>query len=297
MHKTVIIACSNGRSQDDQIVLKCLKLTLSRMGIQADVLDGVYERAGEDPILRGAENAGRLMSIFKNDSYEYIFDVSGGDLTNTILPFLDFPQIKKSRAVFWGYSDLTVLINTLYSMTNKISVLYQPRHAAAGAPKYITDRFCSFLQNAQQHLTRSVTLHSERKSDVPELLSLSGSFISGHSMEGILVGGNLRCFLKLAGTPYFPGMNGKILLIESLGGGVQRIASYLMQLYEMGVFEQISGIVLGTFTEMQRSASRPTPSELILSLTNGRLPVFVTPDIGHAKDAKAALIGCHYSIS
>lgn len=34
-------------------------------------------------------------------------------------------------------------------------------------------------------------------------------------MQGIVVGGNIRCLLKLAGTEYWPDMNGKILLLES----------------------------------------------------------------------------------
>ena len=37
-------------------------------------------------------------------------------------------------------------------------------------------------------------------------------------MEGIVVGGNIRCLLKLAGTPYWPDMREKILLLESFGG-------------------------------------------------------------------------------
>ncbi len=34
-------------------------------------------------------------------------------------------------------------------------------------------------------------------------------------MDGIVVGGNIRCLLKLAGTPYWPDMREKILLLES----------------------------------------------------------------------------------
>ena len=35
-------------------------------------------------------------------------------------------------------------------------------------------------------------------------------------MEGIVVGGNIRCLLKLAGTPYWPDMREKILLLGVL---------------------------------------------------------------------------------
>ena len=62
-------------------------------------------------------------------------------------------------------------------------------------------------------------------------------------MEGILAGGNLRCFLKLAGTPYFPDLTGKILFLESLGGGPELLASLLSQLGQLGVFQKISGLL------------------------------------------------------
>lgn len=43
--------------------------------------------------------------------------------------------------------------------------------------------------------------------------------IRGTSMEGMVVGGNIRCLLKLAGTPFWPDMQDKILFLESRGGG------------------------------------------------------------------------------
>ena len=60
-----------------------------------------------------------------------IFDVSGGDVANGILPYLDFSVIEKSRAVFWGYSDLTTIINGIYRKTGRSSVLYLVRNLLA----------------------------------------------------------------------------------------------------------------------------------------------------------------------
>ena len=57
-----------------------------------------------------------------------IYDISGGDVANSILPYLDFEVIKKSDKEFWGYSDLTTVINAIYKKTGKASVLYQVRH-------------------------------------------------------------------------------------------------------------------------------------------------------------------------
>ena len=77
-------------------------------------------------------------------------------------------------------------------------------------------------------------------------------------MRGIVVGGNIRCFLKLAGTEYMPELNDKILLLESFGGTVAKMETYLCQLKQIGAFDKVAGIILGTFTEMDREKYIPT---------------------------------------
>ena len=82
-------------------------------------------------------------------------------------------------------------------------------------------------------------------------------------MEGIVVGGNLRCLLKLAGTEYFPDMKGKILLLEAYGGETGPIATSFNQLELMGVFEQVNGILLGTFTRYEAAELEMSVCDLL----------------------------------
>ena len=79
---------------------------------------------------------------------------------------------------------------------------------------------------------------------------------------GTLVGGNIRCLLKLAGTEYWPDMQDKILLLESWSGGVPKMVTYFSQLRQLGVFRQIKALLLGTFTEMEDRGCSPTIEEL-----------------------------------
>ncbi len=82
-------------------------------------------------------------------------------------------------------------------------------------------------------------------------------FVQGEKMEGVVVGGNIRCFLKLAGTRYFPDLWDKILLLEAYGGEVPQMATYLAQLKQLGAFEKVGGILLGTFTAMEGACMQP----------------------------------------
>ena len=110
-------------------------------------------------------------------------------------------------------------------------------------------------------------------------------------MKGVVVGGNIRCFLKLAGTRYFPDLQGKILLLESLGGEVPQMAAYLAQLKQLGAFDKVNGVLLGTFTTMERNQCTPGIVSLVKEVCGPALPIATTLEIGHGDDSKAIIIG------
>ena len=115
-------------------------------------------------------------------------------------------------------------------------------------------------------------------------------------MQGIVVGGNIRCLLKLAGTPYLPNMTGKVLLLEALHGTVPQMVTYLNQLAQMGVFEQINGILLGTFTQMEEENMQPGMIELVQRYAGTRISIAKTEEIGHGTDSKSIMIGREISV-
>ena len=183
-------------------------------------------------------------------------------------------MIRRSKAVFWGYSDLTTILNAIYTKTGKPGVLYPIRHLVSGD-----------LQAVQQH----------RFTHRDALFSPAFRFVQGSSMEGIVVGGNIRCFLKLAGTPYFPDLQDKLLLLEAQGGEPPQMAAYLAQLEQLGAFQKIRGILLGTFTTMERKACSPDILTLVKEAAGPDLPIAKTQEIGHGADSKAIVIGKAFS--
>ncbi len=216
------------------------------------------------------------MHFYQDDTIKAIFDISGGDLANEILPYLDFSIISKSDKLFWGYSDLTTIINAIYTKTQKPSVLYQIRNL--------------IYENSETqiaHFTNTIMESGTQN----ELFSFAYDFVQKDTMEGIVVGGNIRCLLKLAGTEYFPDMNDKILFLEAYHGAVPQIVTYLSQLKQMGVFDKISGILLGTFTAMESLKHSPTVVDFVKQYAGTNIPIAKTSDIGHGTDSKGIVIG------
>ena len=275
MRKAAITACSNAQHSQTRPQIEELTSYLRSIGIEPVLSSCIYS---DDSVFSGTprERGAQLMKMFRDPEIEEIYDISGGDVANQILDELDYEAISASSATFWGYSDLTTAINAIYTMTGKESVLYQVKNIVRG--NHIA---------AQRERFRSRT----------ELFTPSVTFAQKSSMKGVVVGGNIRCFLKLAGTRYFPDLQGKILLLESLGGEVPQMSTYLAQLGQIGAFDKVSGILLGTFTTMEQNRCTPDIVTLVKGVCGQNIPLAQTTEIGHGDDSKAIVIGREIELS
>lgn len=273
--QAAIVCCSDGRPKTEEKEANIQKLsnTLQNLGLEPKFSEYIYEKESVFAA-PGAQRAESLMKFYRDDNIRVIFDISGGNVANEILPYLDYDLIAGSQKLFWGYSDLTTVINAIFAKTKKPSVLYQIRHLLCGNSKEKTRDFADAIFNGGLRL-----------------FSFQYEWVQKEQMQGIVVGGNIRCLLKLAGTEYWPNMEQKILLLESLRGNVGEMASFLCQLGQMGVFRQINGMLLGTFTEMEETQSQPDIQELVKRFAGKDIPIAKTKEIGHGADAKGIVIG------
>ena len=69
------------------------------------------------------------------------------------------------------------------------------------------------------------------------------------------------------------------------------MATLLVQLEQAGVFAQVEGVLLGTFTHYEESGLTLTVYDLLKRHITNRLPVVKTVEIGHGSDSKAIMIG------
>lgn len=271
--KVAIVCCSNGEPKSYQEKLEHLHDILTKIDLVPVWSDYIYE---QDSVFSGTarQRAESLMNFYQDDEIKAIFDISGGDIANEILPYLDFEVIAKSDKQFWGYSDLTTIINAIYAKTGKTSVLYQIRNMLYDHADRQIEDFSNTVMYQQM-----------------DLLDFEYHFLQGQQMQGVVIGGNIRCLLKLAGTPYMPDFTNKILLLEAYGGGVAQMVTYLSQLQQLGAFEKAAGILLGTFTKMMQEQQEPTIYDLIKQYAGDDMPIVYTTQIGHGTDSRAIVVG------
>ena len=265
-----LAACSDPVAGDWEQEVYRLREVLLEEGLDV-VMDPAFFGS---TVLDGRQKAEMLMRLFADPEMDFIFDVSGGDLANAVLPYLDYDVIQNSRAVFCGYSDLSTVINAIIVKCGRSAINYQIRNI--------------LYDHAEEQL-RYV-----KNTILPNRISgadLETVFLRGESMKGIVFGGNIRCFLKLAGTPFWPDMRGNILLLEAQTSSLYKVMTALEQYRQMGVFDQISGVLLGTFSKMEAEKVSPTAEELVMKIVPEHVPVAATRYIGHYTDARAIVLG------
>ena len=269
--KIALVVCSNGKNIEDKARLEKLEDILVEIGLVPIFTKYIYRDKygrGSSPQHRAEE----LMSFYKNNEIKAIFDISGGDIANEILEYLDYDVIKENYKPFFGYSDLTTVLNALVTQTDKINYLYQ---------------ILNIVENEEIRTIFENTFLKKKNS----LFDVNWRFLQGTKIEGEVVGGNIRCFLKLAGTEYFPEVENKVLFIEGLGTSIEGLATHLAQLKQIGVFDIISGLLIGTFTKIEKEFSVEELFKLVQDYIPSSLPVAKTQEIGHAKNSKALKIG------
>ncbi|MCD2253886.1 S66 peptidase family protein [Listeria marthii] len=275
-----IICCSDGRKAEDKSRIERLEEVLrTEFGLRVIFAQTIFQIEASPYSGSPKERAAELMNLYQNPEVKAIFDISGGDAANQVLPYLDFDIIRNARKSFVGYSDLTVILNAIYAKTGQPGFNYQLLHLVGKDSDLQQSQFRStFFENR-------ISINGEQLNDF-------------EWRAGEVIGGNIRCFLKLAGTEYMPDCTNKVILLESLGGKEARIASYVAQLEQLGVFSSCMGIIMGQHSEAEESGEYDRIGRLYQQIgREHKVPIFRTNEIGHGRDAKPCCIGEKVNIS
>lgn len=258
-----LIGCSNSHVSDPKEFYDLCSI-FSKMGLCTEIFPSACCQP-DNTTLPPAQRARDLMEAFRRPDIGAIFDISGGDAANAVLSYLDFAEIAKTPKPFFGYSDVSVLLNPLYQL--------------AGVPVYYFQ--AKFLKK-ELSVQKQIQMWVQRGDAA--LLPPRYTFLQGEHMEGTLCGGNTRCTLKLAGTPWQPNFTRQILFLESHSGDLPRMETMLYQYRHIGAFDQCCGVLLGQFHGI--SEKNQFYTRVLEILGRPELPVAQTPDVGHQSDSR-----------
>ena len=193
-----------------------------------------------------------------DDSIDIIMPVIGGYGANQLLANLDYELIKKTQKKFIGFSDTTILLNAIYKKAGIYTYL-GPSFVSFCNPNIPDDTINSFMdvvineKEKIKYYSPDYFAYDDwymKDKDSPRgLVKHKGQiFIQQGKANGFLVGGNCESLLRLVGTEFFPDMKNSILLIEDVPNeNPDILISELTQLKDIGVFDEINGLIVGQF--------------------------------------------------
>jgi muramoyltetrapeptide carboxypeptidase len=240
------------------------KAVLESMGFRTFFDEGIFQKhgffAGTD-----VQRADQVNRLFADPAVHAVICARGGYGSMRILRFLDFKIIQNNPKIFVGFSDISVLLFMLHARCSLVTF---------HGPVVTT------LANTDEQ-TIAAMLRVMTADKIFDLKPEKGIALKPGVCSGVVVGGNLTTLCHLAGTPYTPNFNGKILFLEDRGEAPYRIDRMLTQMKLAGCFEGLKGLFLGSFEACGKLDDIFRIVQEVFNDVN--IPILSGFEIGHAR--------------
>jgi muramoyltetrapeptide carboxypeptidase len=243
-----------------------------------------------------AERVADLHELFGDPDVHAILCSIGGFNSNSLLEELDYGLIRSNPKIFVGYSDVTALHAGIRSQTG-LAVCLGPSLMMQfaefdGIDPYTWDAWKRTLMRAEpagvlepaREWTDEFLAWDDADTRRRERRSNAGPrTLRAGVAEGPLVAGNLTTLLVVAGTRFWPQLDGALLFLEDDHNADAAILDRMLtQLRQLGVFEQIAGLAHGRFMTASELGPDSPLDEIVLEATRGfDGPVAADLDFGH----------------
>ncbi|MEM5497735.1 LD-carboxypeptidase [Paraglaciecola mesophila] len=286
--QTIGLIAPSSNTWEDQEIYFAMDIIRSfgfKVKSAAHLFDRTAYLAGSDK-----DRANDVNSMFADNTVDAIFCLRGGYGSPRILPYLDYDLIRQNPKVFLGYSDVTALLNAIYTRSG-IMTFHGPI-AKQSFTEYTLGEFKSVLFNPVKSMPLAAPPAFERAEGQAEKNNRLTTVSQGQA-SGVLIGGNLSLMVKLVGSPYEPDYAGKILFLEDVEEAPYRIDGMLTHLKLAGRLDKVAGIVFGKCTDCEPSSGPSFSVEHVLKDRLGDLsvPVLSGVMIGHIKDMATVPVG------
>ena len=256
------------------------------------------------------ERADEFNQLLYNENVQVLMAAIGGYNTNSILPYIDYKYLKKQPKIIIGYSDTTALLLGIYAKTGLVT-FYGPALASSFGefPTFVDMTFdyfkniiCDDVSLPYEYKMPSVWTDEfidwSRQDRGKEEYKNSWVCVNPGVCRGRLIGGNLNTMQGIFGTEYMPEIKeGDILFIEDSLKDACTIERSFSMLKLAGVFDKVSGIILGKHEKFDDNGTGRKPYEVLLEVLDGcKIPFLAEFDCCHTHPMFTMPIGCQVEL-
>jgi len=196
-----------------------------------------------------------LHAAFADPQVKAIISLVGGYNSNRLLRGIDYDLIARNPKILCGYSDITALTHAIHARTKLVT--YSGPHLfnfgdLQGAD-YTVRSFKECLTSSDPLVLRpserwSADLWANDQHNRSFVDNVGPFVLQEGEAEGISLGGNLFALMHLAGTAFWPGLDGAILFVEDyVGLSPQILEARLESLCSQADFSGLRAILFGRF--------------------------------------------------
>lgn len=226
------------------------------------------------------QRAAHLHRLWADEEVRAILAIRGGFGCLRLAGLLDWELLARTPKWLIGFSDVTLLLNTLFHRCGLVSV-----HGPVATSL------------AKSDARSQASLFTLLTGTVEERIRPRGvEVLRGGTGRGVLVGGNLTTLVHSLGTPWDHSWDGCLLLLEDTNEPLYRLDRMLTQLALAGRFERLAGLILGDFDlagtdSLAGLRLREAVWARVLELVGPGFPVWADFPAGHRTANLALPIG------
>jgi len=269
-----------------------IKITLGKYVFEVDEFD----TASKEHRLEDFHNA------IADQNVKGILTVLGGTNSNQLLKYIDYDLVAKNPKVFCGLSDITVVVNAIYSKTGIITY-YGPHFTVFGKDQnleYTKEYFRKTLFSSEPFVLKPSSVYFDSRSGKEEPIeNTDGYWVIQEGMaEGYSVGGNMVTLNLLQGSEYYPSLKGKIVFVEDNNKeNFRAFENHLQALILQKDFDSVRGLIIGRF-QKESGVTRELLEKLIATKKELKnLPIIANVDFGHTVPMVTLPIGGYLKMS
>lgn len=257
------------------------------------------------------ERADELNELIHNDEVKAVISTIGGTNANSLLPYIDYDHLRKHPKAVIGYSDVTAILLAIYAKIG-LTAFYGPAvvpsfgEFPAMLPKgkayfkdiLLREKLAPYKLDVPEKWTDEMI--DWRTQDRPKKMVKNGGWrcLKSGKAQGKLIGGNLNTMTGFLASDYFPNVEGAVFFIEDSAKDMATEERLFSMLKLAGVFDKISGLVVGKHEQFNDLGAPFMLDDLLLEIVGDYdFPILSNVDVGHTFPSHVFPIGIEVELN